>query len=158
MALQFRLSSHGRDWLATVDGSTVTIEGVDGQFVVTDRADGQWSIAHGDERRIACGISTKGGAWTGLNATARDWQIAPHTGPARHRVTHDDGLRAPMSATVVKVHVSPGMSVEEGDPLVVVEAMKMEIPIRASRAGLVKAVFCREGDLVQPELILVELE
>jgi 3-methylcrotonyl-CoA carboxylase alpha subunit len=63
-----------------------------------------------------------------------------------------------MSATVVRIHVQPGDRVEAGDPLVVLEAMKMELPIRAPRDATVRAVHCREGELVQPEMILVELE
>ena len=43
-------------------------------------------------------------------------------------------------------------------PLVVVEAMKMENALRAPRAGVVKTVKARVGDMVQPGLVLVELE
>jgi len=67
-------------------------------------------------------------------------------------------LNAPMPATVVKIAVSPGQAVRHGDTLVVVEAMKMELPIRAPADATVKAVNCREGELVQPDRELVELE
>jgi biotin carboxyl carrier protein len=66
-------------------------------------------------------------------------------------------LSAPMPATVLKVLVSPGSSVKKGQTLVILEAMKMELPLRASTEGTVKAVRCREGELVQPEAVLVEL-
>jgi len=66
-------------------------------------------------------------------------------------------LAAPMPATVVKVLVSPGAPVRGGDTLVVLEAMKMELPIRATGNGTVKAVYCREGELVQPDHVLVEM-
>ena len=65
---------------------------------------------------------------------------------------------APMPATVVKVLVGPGQSVAEGDTVLVLEAMKMELPIRAPRAGLIAAVHCAQGDLVQPGVALVDLE
>jgi len=64
---------------------------------------------------------------------------------------------APMPATVVKVLVAPGQAVRHGDTLLLVEAMKMELPIRAPADAIVKAVHCREGDLVQPDRTLVEL-
>jgi 3-methylcrotonyl-CoA carboxylase alpha subunit len=67
-------------------------------------------------------------------------------------------LTAPMPATVVKVLVTPGQAVRHGDTLVVLEAMKMELPIRAPGDGVVKAVNCHEGELVQPDRALVELE
>jgi biotin carboxyl carrier protein len=66
-------------------------------------------------------------------------------------------LAAPMPATVVKVLVAPGQAVRHGDTLVVVEAMKMELPIRATGDAVVKAVNCQEGELVQPDRTLVEL-
>ena len=66
-------------------------------------------------------------------------------------------LSAPMPATVLKVLVSPGASVKKGETLVILEAMKMELPLRASADATVKAVRCREGELVQPEAVLVEL-
>ena len=66
-------------------------------------------------------------------------------------------LTAPMPATVVKILVAPGQAIRQGDTLVVLEAMKMELPIRAPGDATVKAVNCREGELVQPDRTLVEL-
>src|SRR6185436_20303595 len=69
---------------------------------------------------------------------------------------HRYELTAPMPATVIKILVAPGQAVRHGDTLVVVEAMKMELPIRAPGDATVKAVNCREGELVQPDRALVE--
>jgi biotin carboxyl carrier protein len=66
-------------------------------------------------------------------------------------------LRAPMPATVLKVLVTPGSAVKKGDTLIILEAMKMELPLRSSSDATVAAVRCREGELVQPETVLVEL-
>jgi len=67
-------------------------------------------------------------------------------------------LSAPMPATVLKITVAPGQDVNEGDLLVMLEAMKMEMPIKAPRSGRVRSLACREGELVQPGVPLVELE
>jgi biotin carboxyl carrier protein len=67
-------------------------------------------------------------------------------------------LSAPMPATVVAITATPGQEVAPGDLLIMLEAMKMELPIRAPRAGRVKALACREGELVQPGVPLVEME
>jgi 3-methylcrotonyl-CoA carboxylase alpha subunit len=61
-----------------------------------------------------------------------------------------------MSATVVRILVKPGDSVSNGDVLIALEAMKMELPIRAPRDGVVKAIHCQAGDLVQPGQQLIE--
>jgi 3-methylcrotonyl-CoA carboxylase alpha subunit len=65
---------------------------------------------------------------------------------------------APMPATVVRIAVKPGQSVHAGDVLISLEAMKMELPIRAPRDGVVRAVHCREGELVQPDQSLLDFE
>ena len=71
---------------------------------------------------------------------------------------HLDALAAPMPATVAAVLVQPGAVVAAGDTLVRLEAMKMELAIRAPAAGRVAAVDCRAGELVQPGRPLVTLE
>lgn len=71
---------------------------------------------------------------------------------------HDNALAAPMPASVVKINVEPGHRVKTGDVLIVLEAMKMELPIRAPREASVKSIRCREGELVQPGVPLLELE
>jgi acetyl/propionyl-CoA carboxylase alpha subunit len=77
----------------------------------------------------------------------------------RRRVTALHGsLSAPMPATVRKINVEPGASVKKGDTLLVLEAMKMELPVRAPSDGIVTSVSCREGELVQPGVGLVALE
>lgn len=66
-------------------------------------------------------------------------------------------LAAPMPATVVATPAEHGQPVRAGDVLVVLEAMKMELTIRAPRDGVVDALHCRRGDLVQPGVPLVTM-
>ena len=68
------------------------------------------------------------------------------------------GLTAPMNGSIVRVLVGAGQQVEAGTALVVLEAMKMEHSIRAPQAGTVKALYCREGEMVSEGAVLVELE
>jgi len=160
MATLLRLNDGRRDWLATVEGSTVTIDGVSGEFIVTARPDGRWSIARaaGDgAARTAVGAPSADGVWTGVDGATTQWQVEPASSRARHKAV-DDSIRSPMSATVIRIHVGVGSVVSEGDPLVVVEAMKMEMPLRAPRDGTIKALHCREGELVPSAAVLVELE
>jgi biotin carboxyl carrier protein len=79
----------------------------------------------------------------------------PHPSPTRPPA---HALTAPMPATVIKVLVTPGATVKSGDTLLLLEAMKMELPIRAPADAVVTAVHCREGDLVQPDVALVEFQ
>jgi len=68
------------------------------------------------------------------------------------------GLTAPMNGSIVRVLVEAGHSVEAGSVLIVMEAMKMEHSIRAAQAGVVKSLFCAEGELVSEGAVLLELE
>ena len=60
-----------------------------------------------------------------------------------------DEVRAEMVANVWKVVVAQGDSVEDGDTLVILESMKMEIPVLAESAGTVQELRVNEGDVVQ---------
>jgi biotin carboxyl carrier protein len=75
------------------------------------------------------------------------------------RRTDDDmALSSPMPAMVVAVNVGVGERVARGDVMVMLEAMKMELPIRAPREARVTAIRCAAGELVQPGVPLLELE
>jgi oxaloacetate decarboxylase alpha subunit len=67
----------------------------------------------------------------------------PAAGPA------GEAVKAVLAGNIFKVHVAPGDRVEEGQPLLVVEAMKMETAVSAPKAGTVSEVFVREGDAVK---------
>ena len=62
-----------------------------------------------------------------------------------------------MPGMIVTVAVKAGQAVKPGDPLLSIEAMKMETQIRAEREGVVKAVHARAGDTVAARDLLVEM-
>lgn len=67
-------------------------------------------------------------------------------------------VRAEMVANVWKVVAAEGAEVSDGDTLVILESMKMEIPVTAPSAGRVKKIHAREGDNVQEGQLLIEVE
>ncbi|NKQ11387.1 acetyl-CoA carboxylase biotin carboxylase subunit [Pseudomonas sp. SST3] len=71
---------------------------------------------------------------------------------------HHGGMTAPMNGSIVRVLVEAGQHVEAGATLVVLEAMKMEHSIRAQQAGVVKGLFCAEGDMVNEGVVLLEMD
>jgi biotin carboxyl carrier protein len=140
MAEHLQLRSGDTDFrIETRDGVIL----VDGTAVETPprRA---WSVADGDTR------------WVFLNGEVFEFEVQR---PGRRKpAAHHASLSAPMPATVLRINVAPGDTVKRGATLLVLEAMKMELPVRASGDGIVTAISCREGDLVQPGMPLIEMD
>ena len=76
--------------------------------------------------------------------------------PAPVAVTGDP-VTAPLPGSVLSVKAAVGAAVKKGDVLVVIEAMKMENDVLAPRDGTVGAVFCKSGDTVQTDALLMTL-
>ena len=70
----------------------------------------------------------------------------------------EGSLAAPMNGSIVRLLVGPGQVVEQGDGLVVLEAMKMEHTVRANRAGVIRALCCEEGQMVSEGTVLIEMQ
>jgi acetyl-CoA carboxylase biotin carboxyl carrier protein len=68
------------------------------------------------------------------------------------------GIEAHITGTVWKIEVAVGDSVEEGDTVVVLESMKMEMPVEAEDEGTVKEILVQEGESVSEGDTLVVLE
>ncbi|WP_291012869.1 biotin/lipoyl-binding carrier protein [Hydrogenophaga sp.] len=64
---------------------------------------------------------------------------------------------ADITGTVWKVEVAVGQAVAQGDTLLIVESMKMEIPVSAEAAGVVKEIFVAEGDMVESGMTVLQL-
>lgn len=131
----------------TVDGVTLSVlVGHDGSVVIQGSSKAlAWTASSGDTR------------WVFLDGRVHTFEVDRAKRSRRGPAAHQGSLIAPMPATVRKVAVKTGDTVRRGDVLIVLEAMKMELPIRAPADGSVTAVHCREGELVQPGISLVEI-
>jgi len=68
-----------------------------------------------------------------------------------------EGVESPLAGTIFKINVAPGSVVEEGEVVIILEAMKMETEVRARVSGTVSSVNVKEGDAVTVGQILVSL-
>ena len=119
-------------------------------------APGELIVRDGDRVARIHAVAEGGRAWVFHDGVT--YEIAEPR-PTRARATASgESLTAPMPATVVQVKVEAGDTVRRGDTLIVLEAMKMELPVRAPADGTVARVNCREGELVQPGQELAELQ
>jgi biotin carboxyl carrier protein len=124
--------------------------------IVTSIGEG-WYLVDDGERRWRVAVAGTGETqWVFVNGQVATVEAAK-AGRRRSKGA-DGGVMSPMPATVVAIHVTPGQTVAAGDTLIVLEAMKMELPIRAPRDGVVRTVACAKGDLVPPGVNLLEFE
>ena len=139
MAVQLQLRSGATDFRIEIRDGVIL---VDGTAVEPPRQ--AWSVADGDTR------------WVFLNGEVFEFEVQRQG--RRKPAAHHASLSAPMPATVLRINVAPGDTVKRGATLLVLEAMKMELPVRAPGDGIVTTISCREGDLVQPGAPLIEMD
>ncbi len=98
------------------------------------------------------------GAWWLAERGAAFRFAEPSPAPDTRAAADPRQARAPVAGTVAQVAVAPGQAVAEGQPLVCVEAMKMEMWSTAAAAGTVRALHVAPKDTVAAGALLVELE
>ena len=149
-----RIERGDRDeWLVTLT------EGAE-PFRVVDWRPPRMLLARGDEvRAFFCSIDRESAvlAENGHHYTISLKSDRGRAADATVAAGHSD-LSSPMPGKVLQVLVAEGDTVEEGDRLLIVEAMKMETPIRAPRTSQVTKLHVQAGDSVAPGETLVELD
>jgi 3-methylcrotonyl-CoA carboxylase alpha subunit len=126
--------------------------------VVTPVGDGVYRVEIGGRSEIVYVAGTVGDLWAFWNGEIfrqRDYELRPAMLPSNPAALQP--VTAPMPGTVLKILVQPGARVAQGDTLLILEAMKMELPLRSPDAAVITAVRCHEGELVQADAPLVEL-
>lgn len=156
MATRFHLTLGSAEWPARVSRHEVTLGDAPAQHVSAH--DGRLQVTAGDSTHSGNAIASGDEVWVTVDGEVFVFQVTQGTRRPQAATSAQDAFSPPMAATVVRIAVKPGDRVEDGDVLIALEAMKMELPIRAPRAGIVRAVNCREGDLVQPGQVLIDFE
>jgi propionyl-CoA carboxylase alpha chain len=172
-----KLVAHGSDREAALDALATALTQTEVGGVGTNLPLLRWLVAHPVVRagsattaflsehpplsappRPLPGVAFGGGWRLNLEPAHRTAPPALDSDGHQHGGDASDGaLTAPMPGTVVAVHVAVGERVEERQPLVVVEAMKMEHALHAPFPGVVSAVHVGPGAVVAAGAILVEL-
>jgi len=71
---------------------------------------------------------------------------------------HINSIKAPMPGLILDINVKEGQEVNEDDPLLILEAMKMENVITSPRVGTIKSISASKGDAVEKNQLLIEFE
>jgi biotin carboxyl carrier protein len=152
--------SQGTEYRIVISEGRATAGDVEFRFEQIDSA--TVSLRPADDtsvrQTLAYTVASGGVHWVFVNGEVFRFD-AEQTGGRRKRGAAAAGpLTAPMPATVRRIEAKPGQVVRRGDVLMVLEAMKMELPVRAPADGTIARVNCREGELVQPGQELAELQ
>jgi propionyl-CoA carboxylase alpha chain len=167
------------DWVVTIDKTdhAVTVS-TDGITVDGEELDLALEYTPGDRMVVADGHGVDGDehltiriakARAGFKLTARGAshvarvlpaRVAPYTAHLIEKVAPDLSkfLICPMPGLLVRLDVAAGDRVEAGQPLAVVEAMKMENILRAEKTGTVKSVAAKTGDSLAVDQVILELD
>ncbi len=163
MKQELTLTLEGIEYPVLVEGDTITVNGRPFAVEVTDEGtvlvDGiAYDVALEGETATVSGepytVQVSGLAVTPVAPLP----VAP--GPAAPPVTEAEAgaVLAIMPGKIIRVMVEPGQKVAEGDPVCVLEAMKMENELHAHQSGTVRAVHVKPGDDVEKDQVLVEIE
>jgi acetyl/propionyl-CoA carboxylase alpha subunit len=143
------VARHGGRAAVTIDGrdyhGSLRPAGDGYELTLEDRTEPMWIITVGDEVLV--------------HAFGRAWSLSIVDPIERSRGggPSDDVASAPMPGTVIRVSVAAGDAVTAGQPLLVIESMKMESEITAVRDGVVDQVFLAVGDTFDRGAALVAL-
>ncbi len=146
------LSSAGKSYRAAIGDKTVEVE-------VALSENGKLDLLIDGKHVTAYVSSDNARRWVTVNG--QTFVLTKSAGARRggHGHHHAAGeLTAPMPGQIRAVNVSEGEAVTKGQTLLVVEAMKMEIRIQAPADGLVKKLFVKQGQTVEREQILIEID
>ena len=163
MKQEFTLTLGSVEYPVAAEGDTITVN--DRPFIVEITEDGAvlvdgivYDVALEGETATVGGESYAVQV-SGLAVVAAAPSPTPSGPAAPHAVEGWAGaVLAIMPGKIIRVMVELGQQVEEGDPVCVLEAMKMENELHARQSGTVRAVHVKPGDDVEKDQVLVEIE
>ncbi|HYP68486.1 MAG TPA: sodium-extruding oxaloacetate decarboxylase subunit alpha [Thiobacillaceae bacterium] len=147
---EFRITLHGETYHIRLTGSGKASETPRPFFVSVDGVSEEVLLEALNEvevRPAAGGSATK-------PEPAR--KVAP--AGQKPKATHRGHVTAAMPGTIVEVLVKIGQKVQAGDPILVIEAMKMENEVQAPISGIVINIFAAKGEAVTPDIALIEIQ
>ncbi len=148
------------DIATSANGVTAALNGT--HYSISQQGQGKFIVTvDGRKHAAACVIKDNkiyadvDGVLFDLTVPSIDMDIA---GGADASVGVKDKIFAPMPGKVVKILVTVGQEVKAKQPMVIVEAMKMENQVNCAAEGIVKKINFKDGDQVDTETPIIELE
>jgi 3-methylcrotonyl-CoA carboxylase alpha subunit len=161
--MRYRYEANGEEYEVVIErqapGYRATVNGVAVDFDLLAVQPGLLSLSISGRPQTLHWASEANQKWISQGGcTYRLGKPSPRRrrGPGGH--PEEGSLRAPMPAQVRGVLISPGEEVETGQPLMLLEAMKMEIRLQAPRSARITRILANPGQTVEKDQVLIEME
>ena len=162
----YSVSIDGKEFAVSIDAyGAIGVDGYDAEVIVKPASDGTYSVLIGNVSTEIM-VNRHDNEYQVLLSnnqvdvrveTQRDLLLKKYT-TSSNSTSRRYEIHAPMPALVVKVEVSVGEEVREGQGLLILEAMKMENEIKCNQAGTVKEILVSKGKPVDKGELLMRLE
>ncbi len=144
--------------IQAADRFTVTINGEQQDLTITTEDSTRFTLQT-DQSRITANIAQTGSALSVFYQGQSHHLTIPDPLATSSEDAHtSDAITSPMPGQVKQVDVTQGQTIKKDDPLLILEAMKMEHRLAAPRDGIIAEVLCSEGDQVAQSALLIKLE
>jgi len=144
----------------STDGALAGLNGI--TYSIIKQGNAKFVVTIDGEKYAACCVVKDNKVFADVDGVLFDMTVpsedADVAGGADAAVGVKDKIFAPMPGKVVKILVAEGQEVKAGQPMVIVEAMKMENQVNSAADGKVKKINFKDGDQVDTETPIIELD
>ncbi|MDZ7771863.1 MAG: acetyl-CoA carboxylase biotin carboxyl carrier protein subunit [Balneolaceae bacterium] len=166
--MKFEAQTDGESRTLELDPETnrYTLEGESGEYRFSRGAGGRRLLRLGTKLHVIDNIEydqrtvqfTIDGEWCSVEVRDEQDLLLDEMGFKTAAELSEGELNAPMPGKILQILVEEGDEVELGDPVAILEAMKMENELKAPTGGVVTAIAVAEGDSVEKNVLILEIE
>jgi pyruvate carboxylase subunit B len=165
--VKYFVAAAGRTVEVTVDGARILLDGqeVEAHLTLIPGTPLRHLLLGHESFTLAVEPGERGVWRLGFQGSSHRFEVVDERTRHIRSLTAQEGnkasggeLRAPMPGLVLRIQVEPGQVVAAGQPVVALEAMKMENELRATEAGRVRAIAVEPGQAVEKGAILVQFD
>jgi biotin carboxyl carrier protein len=145
-----------------LSGDSIDVTIGDKKYKVTELSTGRYTVELNGVKTSVCCVVKNNKSYIDIDGLLLELTIPSEDGDtaagAGAQASAKDKIFAPMPGKIVKLLVKEGEKVKSKQPMVIVEAMKMENQVNSAAEGVVKKINFKDGDQVDTETPIIELE
>lgn len=157
----YRVNVGNREFVVDVNGNQVAVDGKPVQATLTALNNGGLVLLRNENRARELHVQAKSNSEYAVMVNGRHLvaQVEKNNGKCKKRTEAAvaGAINAPMPGMVVNVLVEEGQTVESGDPLVILESMKMQNELKSPKSGVISRVRVKQGDSVEQRQALLSV-